>query len=261
MDLEPYLAWKTNRASKPYEDRYLLPLGDLPNRLETATSVAQEGQIERRIERIRERGLVFAVVDGVGGAPKGMAAAQATVDGLRELYTREALAPHEAFPSAREVLALLYEANAVVHGWGFIDGTAERPLGAACATVAYLSPAGNLTIFQAGDTCAFVYRARGDRIDVITGAEDVAGRAVRRYIGLGPALDIEVFPVGGLESSDLIALVSDGVYPKGYSAAHQVHELVRELEGDPSALAEQLVQRSRNRGSRDDITALVLGVG
>jgi serine/threonine protein phosphatase PrpC len=158
------------------------------------------------------------------------------------------------------VLALLYEANETVHAWGNIEGT-ERPLGAACATVAYLSPAGNLTLFQAGDTCAFVYRARGQRLEVITGAEDVAGRAVRRYIGLGPALSIEVFPVGDLESGDLLALVTDGVYPKGFGDAAEVRKVLEELADDPERIARELVDRSRNRGSRDDITALVLAVG
>lgn len=269
IEVEAHVAWKTNSKRGKYEDRYLMPLGALVERLEQADTEAKERAAQRAIDERTARGLVFAVMDGVGGAPLGMAAAQATVDALRELYRRPELAPGDGTPSAREVLALLHEANMEVNGWGVIDdadgvpmgaGASGRPKGAACVTALYLSPAGNTTVLQAGDTAAFVYRARTGRVELYTGAADIAGRSVRKYVGVGEALHIDTFTLGGLESDDLIALVTDGVYPKGFASKDGVCAVLAEAEGNPERAAEELVQRARARGSVDDITALVVAV-
>jgi serine/threonine protein phosphatase PrpC len=272
LRLEHHAAWLTNTKGKPYEDRFLLPLGQLPERLEAARSDEEERSVQARIDAVTARGLLFAVLDGVGGAPLGMRAAQRGVDALRELYTRR---PPAEPPTARELLALLHEANADIASWGTIGGAADigaadadpvgagasgRPLGAACITAAYLSPAGNLTLFQAGDTAAFVYRPRRRSLALYTSASDVAGRSVRTYLGVGASLHIDTFPLTDLEPDDRIALVSDGVYPKGLATRDAVQTLLAEADGDANAVATALVERSRARGSVDDITALVLTV-
>jgi serine/threonine protein phosphatase PrpC len=224
------------------------------------------------MDALKARGLVFAVMDGVGGAPLGMRAAQATADELRLLYLQPEFAPRpcESFPSAREVLGLLYRANQKVRAWGLIrdeatppagPGAEGRPQGAACVSAAYLSPAGNLTIFQAGDTAAFVYRSRSGQFQMYTGTEDIGGRSVRQYIGLGESLSIDNFPLGRLERGDLIALVTDGVYPKGFRSNDGIRDILAEVDGDPEIAAKRLVTRSRARGSIDDITALVIAFG
>lgn len=269
MKLEPYLAWKTNSKRSKYEDRFFMPFGELPDRLEQARTEEEENGLQAKIDAIAARGLVFAVMDGVGGAPLGMSAAQKTADLLRQLYVRPELAPRDGFPIARDVLGLLYEANAAVNAWGTIEehdgvpvgaGASGRPKGAACVTAAYLSPAGNITLFQAGDTAAFVYRSRSKTVELYTGASDVAGRSVRKYIGLGDALHIDSFALAGLEPDDMIVLVTDGVYPKGFTSRDAIGKLLTEAEGDPENVANWLVDRSRARGSVDDITALVLAV-
>ncbi|MEN9798753.1 MAG: hypothetical protein RL653_2449 [Pseudomonadota bacterium] len=268
MQLEQHVAWLTNSKGKKYEDRYLLPLGALPERLEAAETDAEANAVQAKMDALTARGLVFAVLDGVGGAPLGMAAAQKTVDTLRGLYTRAEFAPRAGHPTAREILGLLYEANEAVFAWGPMDDgddvalvdASARPRGAACLTAAYISPAGNVTLFQAGDTSAFVYRKRKGTLELFTGEADLAGRSVRSFIGLGPALRIDTFPVHGLESDDLVVLVTDGVFPKGCSGQEQVRQLLDESEGDVEAASRLLVERSRARGSVDDITALVLRV-
>lgn len=269
MSIEAGVARLTNTKGKPYEDRYLLPLGSLPDRLDAAANATEEKIVQAKIDALRARGLVFAVVDGVGGAPLGMAAAQKTVDVLRRLYARPDLAPRERFPTAREVLALLYAANTEVAGWGSVDdddavpagaGATGRPKGAACVTALYLSPANNVTLLQAGDTAAFIYRQRSASIALHTGEEDVAGRSVRKCIGLGDPLRIDTMPLMGLESGDLVALVTDGVYPKGFSDRSEVAAVLVESDGEPETAAAWLVERSRARGSVDDITALVLAI-
>lgn len=268
MNIEAHVEWLTNTKRKKYEDRFVMPLGELPERLEAAQAPADEQRIQAQIDYIAARGLLFAVMDGVGGAPLGMAAAQKTADFLRELYTREALAPAEGFPSAKQVLDLLHEANSEIHAWGPIEdddivasGTSERPKGAACASVVYFSPAGNATVLQAGDTSVFVYRASKQLLEHYTGAADLAGRAVRKYIGLGDALYIDAFSLAPLEGDDMIALVTDGVYPKGFPQRGEIQSLLAEAAGNPEWAADQLVQRARSRRSSDDITALALALG
>lgn len=269
MRLEPYLAWKTNSKRSNYEDRFFMPFGELPERLERARSGDEERAIQGKIDSIAARGLVFAVMDGVGTAPLGMSAAQRTADLLRQLYVRPEFAPRDGSPIARDVLGLLHEANAQVNAWGPIDdaeggpmgaGASGRPKGAACVTALYLSPAGNVTLFQAGDTAAFVYRRRTGAVELYTGDSDAGGRSVRRYIGLGDALQIDTFALGGLEPDDVIALVTDGVYPKGFSSRDAFGEVLIEADGDAENVATWLVERARARGSVDDITALVLAV-
>lgn len=269
MKLEPYLAWKTNSKRSNYEDRFFMPFGELPERLEGARTEDEERAIQAKIDAIAARGLVFAVMDGVGGAPLGMSAAQKTADLLRQLYVRPELAPRDGFPIARDVLGLLYEANTAVSAWGPIEdgdgvpmgaGASGRPKGAACVTAVYLSPAGNLTLLQAGDTAGFVFRRRTGAIELYTGASDVAGRSVRKYIGLGDALHIDSHSLGGLEPDDLIVLVTDGVYPKGFTSRDAIGKVLVEADGDAESVATRLVERARARGSVDDITALVLAV-
>ena len=214
MRFEHHLSWLTNSKRKAYEDRFLLPLGALPERLEAAATEHEERSVQAKIDAITARGLVFAVLDGVGGAPLGMAAAQHAVDTLRQLYRRPELAPRDGFPTARDVLALLYESNEQVFAWGPIEDD-----------------------------------------DAV-----VAGRSVRKYIGLGATLHIDTFAVTGLEAGDLIALVTDGVYPKGYGSRDRIRDVLDAADGDPETAADWLVERSRARGSVDDITALVLCV-
>ena len=62
-----------------------------------------------------------------------------------------------------------------------------------------------------------------------------------------------------MQAGDLIALVSDGAYPKGFKAIYEVEALLREADGDPELAAEELVARSASRRSDDDLTALASG--
>jgi serine/threonine protein phosphatase PrpC len=58
----------------------------------------------------------------------------------------------------------------------------------------------------------------------------------------------------------MIVLVTDGVYPKGFTSRDAIGKVLAEAADDPDNVATWLVERSRARGSVDDITALVLAV-
>ena len=93
----------------PYEDRFRLLSRDVP-------LVAE-----------KDIGEIYAVFDGVGSAPKGMAAAQTMADCLVSFFTEP----------AADLTKLLYDTNESIHDWGLMEGS-ERPLGACAGTVALI---------------------------------------------------------------------------------------------------------------------------
>lgn len=192
-----------------------------------------------------ERGHLYAVMDGVGGAPLGMRAAQHAADRLPAFY-RDPAVP----ATARGLHDLLAVVSAEIRGWGMVPGT-DRPLGAAAATVAWFSPSRTLTVHHVGDTAA--YRYDGERIHRLT-REHGSGRAIYRYLGEAPgvALDHETLP---FDEGDVLCLVTDGVTRT--MTPDRIRDVLAEVP-DPERAAKEIVVRARARGSRDDITALVV---
>jgi serine/threonine protein phosphatase PrpC len=131
IETDAQVGWLTNRKKHAYEDRYRLLGGGVP-------AVARAG-----------RGHLYAIMDGVGGAPLGMRAAQHVADRLTAFYTDGAI---EA--SVKGLLGLCQAIDREVNAFGLIQGE-DRPLGAAAATVAWLDDrARRLGIVHAGDTTA-----------------------------------------------------------------------------------------------------------
>lgn len=212
----------------PYEDRYRL-LG--------------EGHPRVRAAR---RGHVYAVMDGVGGAPMGMRAAQLVADRLAEFFDRPEI---PATPDALNTL--LVDMNAEANTWGLIEG-AERPLAAAAATVAWFYPERRrLFVFHVGDTMALHFD--GDSLRPIT-REHGVGRAIHRYVGQGAGFHLDRHEIA-FEEGEVLCLITDGVTKA--LRVHDVRDVLAELP-DPQRAAKEIVARARNRGSRDDITALVV---
>jgi serine/threonine protein phosphatase PrpC len=260
METTHGLAWMTNKKGHPYEDRYVLPLGDFPNRLDAAETEEEAERWEARISERKSRGLVYAVMDGVGSAPKGLQAAEATATKLRDFYRcRPPMATTYA-----SIRSLLEEVNHEVASWGTIGELrgadafgAANSQGAAAVTAAYFSPAGNVTVLHAGDTIAFHYRpGTPAEIRRLT-SNDAAGYGITACIGQGQGLVAQIVPVDDMRPGDMIVLVTDGVVPKGM---HQdgVLRIMEEHEHDPDGAANALVARARATGSRDDITAMVI---
>ena len=96
-----------------YEDRYRILGGDVP------------------LVRKAGRGQIFAVMDGVGGAPRGMEAAQHIADVLTGFFTDPSVPP-----SAAGIETLVRRASDTIHTWGLMEG-GDRPMGAAACTAAW----------------------------------------------------------------------------------------------------------------------------
>ena len=107
METEVGIAQKTGLDHKLYEDRYRILDARAP------------------LVRKADRGIIYGVMDGVGGAPRGMGAAQELCDQLQRFFR-----PGECEPTTAAIRQIIHDANDEVASWGCIPGT-DRPLGAA----------------------------------------------------------------------------------------------------------------------------------
>jgi serine/threonine protein phosphatase PrpC len=223
------VAWLKGARHRFYEDRFRL----LP---ETIPLVGRSN-----------RGSIYSVFDGIGGAPEGMRSAQHMADILLRFYQES----HLYADSARDIHRLLDEANQEINEWGTIPGT-DRPLGGCAGTIAWIR--GNvLHAFHAGDTVGFLIRA--DRPISLTRQHEKDG-AIYRYFGLGSNLRIDSCRLT-LENGDRILLFSDGVT----KVMHPITAVdVVCQSSDIAEAAMRLVRLSRLKGSPDDITVLIAHV-
>jgi serine/threonine protein phosphatase PrpC len=223
------VAFSTGKSHRYYEDRYRLLTKDIP------------------MVRQADQGEIYAVFDGMGGAPKGRDAAQELSDSLIEFYRNP-----EVYPFSQKGLhTLLMDANMSVFNWGMMPGT-NRPLGGCAGTVVWIFDQ-TLFVFHAGDTAAIHIRDGQPR--QLTQFHET-GKLLHRYFGMGPSLQIDIVDFQ-LEESDRVLILSDGI-TKVYHPFDAV-KVVEEHE-DITKAAVELARRSVSRGSIDDITVLLIEI-
>lgn len=229
------LAWGVEslqgKKARPNEDRYRLLHADIP-----LIAQAHKGQL-------------FAVFDGIGSAPRGGEAAQKMCDDLI-LFFREGTS---CKPDAQSLEDLLINANMAINGWGCTPGS-TRTLGGCAGTIAWFSGT-QIILFHAGDTVGFLLK--GDILTRLT-QEHGSGKFIDNFFGMGSDLFVETFSFE-LEEGDAIVMVSDGV-TKGLTSADIGKCVFKYLTDSPERAAKELCQLARRKGSRDDITALIVEV-
>jgi PPM family protein phosphatase len=225
------VAWLRGAKHKFYEDRYRCLSRTVP------------------LVKNHSRGELFAVFDGIGSAPKGMAAAQEMCDCLVEFYRQPEMIPY-TWEGIRD---LLMTANNRIFSWGFIPNT-DRPLGACAGTIVWIYEE-CLFVFHAGDTVGLLMQA--DRIELLTRLHEIDGD-LYRYFGLGPSLEIEVKQFT-IAEGDTILLLTDGVTKVFHplEAASLIKNALMN-HGDLNLAVKELARQSHHRGSIDDITILLL---
>lgn len=231
MELEYGAYSLQGKKSRPNEDRYRLLGNKVP-------LVSRSG-----------RGQLFAVFDGIGGAPKGRESAQAMWDCLVRFYN----SADDGNVGVSAISAILVEANREIYNWGFIPGT-RRPQGGCAGTIAWFHQ-NELYICHAGDTVG--YLISGDAINPLT-REHGEGKYIANYFGIGEKLLIDSFSFP-LNEGDVLVLVSDGVTKALSRSSIQDcvgHWVIRSAE----VAARQLCELALQRGSTDDITAVVVEV-
>lgn len=232
------VGWAQGRSHKNYEDRYRLLTRQIP------------------LVQVTGRGELLAVMDGVGSAPQGLQAAQSVADALLEFFRNSIdLTVNTCAPQEHELLYalcnLLQRTSQTIQSWGWMDGSSLRPLGAAAASVAWITPnQSTLHVLHAGDTQALLLREDGTRRLLSTLEQTVDG-ALSNYFG-SPKLNLR-HQACVLAPGDRLLLSSDGV---SKVLAHQQIADLSNDSVDASALCKAVLERCVQR-TGDDITLVV----
>jgi serine/threonine protein phosphatase PrpC len=221
------VAWAQGVGHSRYEDRYRLLTAAVPR-------VARAG-----------RGEIVAVFDGIGGLRLGMHAAQGMANALLRFYREP-----ERYPARGEgVRAVVADSAAKLRD---AAATCGRETGCA-GTVAWLHGDGGVFLFHAGDTLGLL--VHHETHQVLTPAQPMEGPDAN-YFGMPRGLRIQAVETCA-QPGDRLVLVSDGV-----TAALAPHQIAKIARGAPQVreVAERLAKTALDRGTLDDVTALVLEV-
>ena len=227
---------------------------------------------------VQEQPGLFIVSDGMGGVRAGALASTMTVQALPVQFSEERL-PHKV---GRGIVAQVAVANGFVRSIGrvneiLLDKTREHPqvkgLGATVVAGLWL---GNGTLFLAnlGDSRAYLMR-RGV-LERLTKDHTVAemlfqtGRINRRQLRRHPARQVLTRHMGmencpaadtgllPLHPGDRILLCTDGL--TGMIKDREIGNILWETT-DRQAACRLLIDRAKEAGGRDNVTAVILDVG
>lgn len=196
--------------------------------------------------RDADRGETFAVIDGVGGAPKGMRAAETVADALIEFFAE----PNrwEVSPSGFE--RLLQETSWKIRDWGLMEGT-DRSLGAAVGTIVW-SIDGDTLLFHAGDTEARVLSGESVRSALPNAA---AGGSVVQYFGRGKDFELITEEIGFGEA-DRLLLYTDGL--RKCLQLGTIDAVLKSGQSKEKIVSRLLEDAVRTGNAIDDITVMVI---
>ena len=206
---------------------------------------------------------LFAVADGIGGLQDGDVASRLALDTLDAAFA----ADH----SVSGLLNACREANGAVWRQATAGG-GDAKMGTTLAAVAMTSDAAAV-VLHAGDSR--VYHFRAGRLDQLTHDHTVVAELIRtgqlgeeeaqnhpyryvltRALGVGP--DVEMDHAGiPCQPGDRLVLCTDGLF-KALSTDDLNTVLASEEE--PQDSADRLVASAVERGSEDNVTALVIDV-
>lgn len=213
-----------------------------------------------------DRGYLFAVADGMGGAEKGEVASALALDALFAAYygSPAELSPPEALQAA------FIAANEAVHreGLNLEYGMMGTTL-VACLILDDAAIVGNV-----GDSRAYLFRE--ETLDQISEDHSLVAEQVRaglitpeqarrssqrniitRAVGHQSSVDIDQFRVAPLQPGDMVMLCSDGL-----------HGMVEDpgllrigvMEHDLVLAAASFIDAANARGGHDNITCLLIRV-
>jgi PPM family protein phosphatase len=209
---------------------------------------------------------LFLVADGMGGQERGEIASGMAAEIIPRVVT-ECLAANA--PAEESLDRALHEANAAI-----CDAGKTQPEGRRMGTTAVLALLANGKAYVANLGDSRAYLVRGDRVDLLTVDHSVAQALVacgaltpeeartspyqhvlHKFLGcMGLAERAEVRPVTP-ENGDRLILASDGL--TNHINEADLREGARRFT-DPQAWADQLVQLALERGSRDNVTCVVV---
>jgi serine/threonine protein phosphatase PrpC len=199
--------------------------------------------------RVKGRGFLFAVADGIGSYRAGGQAAQIAVDQLG-LYFRY---PAERFEGPQTVVDLVWRANDVITN---LRTGQKEYYGMGCTLTAMLiDPKGERAIvYQVGDSMA--YLLRDARLMAVTRPQQAEESGeLANHLGLGKKMEIERVRFG-LRPGDTVLLCSDGI--SGYVGEEAITAALA-ADREPQPCLDQLMERALE-SSQDNVTAVVVKI-
>lgn len=205
---------------------------------------------------------LLLVADGVGGAQAGGVASRIVADEIvRYCQANPLTNPGQALAQAMQ------SANAAVHN--HVAGSPSVSEAASTATVAIVK-GGQAYVANVGDSRAYLIRdgmARQltrdhtltqQKLDAghITPAQaglDEERNVITRSLGIGPCVQVDVFPPLPLQPGDALLLCSDGLTDMLSEA-----DLARlATRGRPHAAVRRLIAEANRRGGYDNISVVI----
>lgn len=209
---------------------------------------------------------LFLVADGMGGQELGEQASGLAAEIIPKVVQARLAAHDQADEALRRALA---EANqAIVHAGR------HQPLGRRMGTTAVLAVQMDDRVYVAGLGDSRAYLVRGDRVEQLTVDHSVAQALVmngtltpeqarhspwqhvlHKFLGcaeMSEGADVRPFAP---EAGDRLLLASDGL--TNHIAEDDLREGAQQFP-DPQAWADHLVKLALERGSRDNVTCVVV---
>jgi protein phosphatase len=209
---------------------------------------------------------VFLVADGMGGQERGEMASGMAADIIPRVVGRRLAVHGSANEAVREALA---EANAAI-----IDAGRHQPIGRRMGTTAVLALHHDHTCYVAGIGDSRAYLVRGDRVELLTMDHSVAQALVlsgaltpeearhspyqhvlHKFLGCANMVDgADVRPFEP-QAGDRLILGSDGL--TNHVEDEDLRAGARQYN-DPQEWADRLVRLALDRGSKDNVSCVVV---
>jgi len=259
------------RVRRGNEDNYLLL--DLSSGRTWTGSDGPEPPEELRHIPLGDKGVVFVVSDGMGGALAGDVASRMAVETVREMLTggddgAEGDGCGEETPLVECLRNATVYANLAIHHRSQED-TRCSGMGATFTGAAVKNDV--LDLVQVGDSRAYVLR--GDQIRLATKDQSLVQQLVdvgqiseeeaethmfRNVILQALGAQNDLSPVTGrirIRRDDILLMCSDGL--SGKLRAEDMLKIVAQAKGDLAAACSALVDEANHRGGEDNITVVL----
>jgi serine/threonine protein phosphatase PrpC len=187
-----------------------------------------------------DRGVIYAVSDGVSTTARGQWASQHTVSRLAQFFDQSTTATKDA------LVQIIGEVDWELRG--------EEKGQAACTLAAVWILDNELHLFQVGDS--HVFRVRDDEIHCLT-RDGGKGRKLNDYLGMGPAVtEVMRTKAGPVHTGDAFVLLTDGVLDAIGEA--EIAATWASAKADPATCAEAIIAAVTRAKVGDDATVLVV---
>lgn len=205
---------------------------------------------------LHTKGLAIAVADGISSSAVSHVASAAAVRGFLDDY----YGTSEAWSVRRSAQRVLNACNSWLHAQTQrSDARFDKDRGYVCTFSALVLKGCCAHLFHVGDTR--VFRLHTHALEQLTDDHRVRVSATEVYLGralgAGPAVEID-YRQWRLEVGEVYLLATDGAYE--HLDASAVHAALAQHPDDLDQAAEALTHLALQRGSRDNLTVLLVRI-